>query len=106
MFAVDVEMEGSLNCGDCILNKECFDIPSSVNYEYNGKRLLVCPRVIITEKSYFLIGLFKHYRNGYLFYGGGVSGQPQWYLRAMEIVEGTMVKFEEAEQKRKERKAP
>lgn len=97
-------MEGSLNCGECILDRQCNNLPSSVYYEYDGERLTVCPKTLVSDKSIFLVDLFRHYRNGHLYKGGGINNQPAWYLKAMLIIEGTMNKNKVNEQKRKDRR--
>jgi hypothetical protein len=56
---------------------------------------------MVSDKSIYLIELFRHYRNGHLFEIGGVKNQPPWYLKAMTVIEGTMSKNKENEQKRK-----
>lgn len=102
MFAVDTEMEGSLNCEECILDKQCHKLPSHVYYEYEGDKLDCCPKTIVSAKSIFLINLFRHYKNGHLFEAGGVRNQPSWYLKGMAIIEGAMNKYREHEQKAKQ----
>lgn len=97
-------MEGSLNCNECILDKQCYKLPSHVCYEYDDQRLDVCPKTVITSKSIFLLNLFRHYRNGFLFEEGGVRNQPPWYLKGMAIIEGTMSKNQEHEFKVKNRR--
>jgi len=41
---------------------------------------------MISEKTYTLIRLHKHYKNNHLAFPGGLLQQPNYYLQAMEIL--------------------
>lgn len=47
-----------------------------------------CLLPMITEKTYTLIRLHKHYKNQILFEDGGLMRQPNVYLDAIETIEG------------------
>jgi len=44
---------------------------------------------MITDRTYNLLSLYRHYKNGFLFTGIGINDQPNVYLKAMEIIDGT-----------------
>ena len=46
-----------------------------------------CPRRMVTDESWFLLSLFRHYRAGHLYESGGVVAQPARYLSAMSTIE-------------------
>lgn len=46
-----------------------------------------CLRKLITERSYFFIDLYQHYKNGVLPVNGGLFDQPAVFVDAMQIIE-------------------
>lgn len=47
----------------------------------------VCLLPMVSEKSWHLIRLHKHYQKNVLFTDGGLMSQPNLYLEAMERIE-------------------
>lgn len=45
---------------------------------------------MVTDESWFLLSLFRHYRGGHLYESGGITAQPARYLSAMQVIEGTV----------------
>ena len=46
-----------------------------------------CLLPMITERSMSFLRLYRHYKNGWLPYTGGLLDQPNIYLEAMEIID-------------------
>jgi len=46
-----------------------------------------CFLPMITDLSMFFARLYRHYKNGILYHGGGFADQPNKYLEAMELIE-------------------
>jgi len=46
-----------------------------------------CLLPLVTDKSWALLGLYRHYKNKILPYGGGILEQPNYYMQAMETLD-------------------
>lgn len=52
----------------------------------------VCPRKLVTARSWFFLDLYRHYKNGFLPCAGGLLEQPFSFVRAMAIIDEWMNK--------------
>lgn len=60
-----------------------------------------CPFAYVTGGSREYLRLYRHYKNGYLFNGGGITDQPAHYLDAMSVLDSAL-NLENAKKMRKE----
>lgn len=47
----------------------------------------ICFLPMVTNRSLTMIRLHAHYKNQFLFTHGGLMGQPNTYLEAMEVID-------------------
>jgi hypothetical protein len=83
------------NCATCTWGRHCdesnpaptpqFVITGAVDLESR-----TCFLPMITPQSRFLLRLHSHYRNRWLPYAGGLFEQPNYYLEAMELINGVL----------------
>jgi hypothetical protein len=61
---------------------------------YEGRDCYGCPLRNIDPGTHELIGLYSHYKQGFLYYEGGISAQPYKYVRAMQVIGAEFAKVE------------
>jgi hypothetical protein len=60
------------------------DVIEGAGYRVESRK---CFRSLINKDSHYLVGQYRHYKNGLLYVGGGVSEQPAVYTDAMELID-------------------
>ena len=81
-------------CGQCDCVNGVSPIPDK--WEIPGVlKTSVCPRKSLPSDWVELMGLFRHYRNGFLWADGGVSNQPALYMDAMRLIDQWVNTFSE-----------
>lgn len=89
------------DCANCRWHRHCddrnpagfamFSIPDI------GLESKTCLLPMITSESRALLGLYTHYKNGLLPFGGGVLDQPCVFDDAMQLIEAQIVKIRAAD---------
>ena len=83
------------NCQTCTA-KHCDRFPDSIGpanypiFELDGEKWNECPLPFVDDFSVHLIGLYSHYKNGLLPFGGGLYDHPKVFLDAMSIIEARL----------------
>jgi len=95
------------NCQECTAQDKrfrgCENEATGPGIELNGKRIKRCPVKLIHPIIWEWINLYSHYKQGHLYYAGGVIDQPAKYLQVMSII-GGLVDEHQAEEAKKVKK--
>lgn len=54
--------------------------------ELNGEILKTCPKKIITEQTYYYLGLYTFYKEGFMINGPALLDQPPKYLQVIRFI--------------------
>lgn len=82
---------GKFNCSACSWGRHCDDSNPAPYNKFVIKGFMeskTCFLPMVTDESRFLLRLYRHYKNGLLAVSGGVLDQPNYYLEAMETIDG------------------
>lgn len=86
------------NCQACPWNRHCDDgnpAPFPIfAIEEIGLESHTCLLPMVTEESREVLGMYRHYKNGLLPFGGGVMDQPAAFSAAMLVVDSAVSKQE------------
>ncbi len=96
---IAVEVRGNpkkFNCKKCVNNHHCDDdylvngsIGPAGHYIFSIPDIIeskVCLLPMLTDQTYALIRLSRHYKNNMLPVSGGILEQPNYFLQAIDIL--------------------
>lgn len=88
----------SFNCQACRFHRHCDDsnpapFPMFVIHEI-GLESRTCLLPMVTDASRQMLAMYRHYKNGYLPFSGGIMDQPEAFAEAMAIIDSAVSKQE------------
>jgi hypothetical protein len=108
---VAAETQRPFICSRCTWGRHC-DASRAAPYlkwhiTYRGETVFhsrTCPLPLVSATSNQMIRLYRHYKAGRYPFAGGLLDQPNFYIDAMEVIEGVSGEIEE--ERAKARRSP